>query len=448
MAEKELLWWIVEFGNSATVVQGGKRVYSGKQGLWWIVGPTYELCKPEFNYLMGDVLELGLIKRSDISAPKNGQCSMTLPFGLVETKSAEDALKIAGKAPDGIIVCEVGQLDYYTWLTILGRTSEKRAKLVASGTFEAMAGMWYPRVWNMWQAENPDGGKSFSIPSWCNLTVYPGGREDPEIKRFEGMYPSDMFMERFGAVPSPPSTLVMREFDPRIHVVPIVPKGHEVDFIEDNGKLVQINVPHTSETYLAVDPGYAGAYAVLACKMIDENIYVMDEVYEKGKGVREVIELCKKRWWWNPEKLVGGVIDVAGRQHPGAESQVEIWGHEAKIHLQSTPVGIMDGIERYRSFLKVGPSGRPRIYFSPRCKNTIEEHQLYKYNRPKEDRDSRELPRDEFNHGIRAITYLEFNYFGPCEVPKRDGLLLSSPFSDWTALPQIDQLWLPAALRI
>src|SRR5690606_39648731 len=64
-----------------------------------------------------------------------------------------------------------------------------------SGTFEGAYG-WYADLWNRWQGPNDDGGKSFSLPTWTNRAVYPGGREDPEIKRQESLMPPDLFQER------------------------------------------------------------------------------------------------------------------------------------------------------------------------------------------------------------------------------------------------------------
>jgi len=41
--------------------------------------------------------------------------------------------------------------------------------------------------------------------------------------------------------------------------------------------------------HLAVDPGYAGAYAVLALQVVDDLVYVVDEVYRSGVVAEDII---------------------------------------------------------------------------------------------------------------------------------------------------------------
>ena len=125
-------------------------------------------------------------------------------------------------------------------LRLSGRLAERRGWLWLSGTFEGSRG-WYAERFRAWQTDNPEEAASFSVPSWANRTLFPGGREDPEIRRLETTYPADLFQERFGGVPCPPVSLVFREFEPAAHVRTIRDPYESFDNIE-----------------IAVDPGYAG----------------------------------------------------------------------------------------------------------------------------------------------------------------------------------------------
>lgn len=256
---------------------------------------------------------------------------------------------------------------------------------ISHNTFETSRG-WYPQLFWQWQTDNPDGGKSFSLPTWSNLALFPGGREDPEIKALEATLPPDLFMERYGAKPCPPTNLVLREFDPEVHVK---------DCPFDKSKPAQI----------WIDPGYSGAYAVLAVQIYGKEVWIIDEVYKQGWVVHDVIDECKLRPWW--DNVTHGVIDIAGRQHHGMESQVEVWMNYGDKRLYSQTVPIIAGIERHRTFLRDPASGVPLLFHDPKCVNTIKEYGLYSYPKSKERQNQVELPIDQYNHCVVGDTLID-----------------------------------------
>ena len=389
----------------------------GSDGLLWIVAVDYAQCRPEAQYLLDALNKCGMVKSSSI--PKVGQIQIETVFGgQIVTRSADDVRKLAGLAPSGILLCEAAQCDYEVWLKLRGRLTEKRAWLWMSGTFEGSLG-WYPQLYNRWQADNPEGGKSFSIPTWANLAIFPGGRNDPEIKALEATYPADLFLERCAAIPCAPQGLVFREFSYDTHVN------------------AAAKYDPTLPVELAIDPGFATAYAIEACQVRDRHVYVIDELYEAGKTAEEMIAICKKRPWW--KSVRGGVIDVAGKQHPGAKSQVEIWQHEAGIWLRANRVSIVDGILRTRTFLvdPASPAGAPLIHFNPACKGILAEFGKYKYPKDVESRPETELPLDRDNHGLKAIAYYLYDKFGPVYRKHRKASPGYDPFGT-VAAPKTD----------
>ena len=208
--------------------------------LYWLVGPDYDLCRPEFAYLIEALESLDAIET--LAAPTGQSSRLLLRNGtLITTRTAQRAMRLAGQAPDGILGCEAAQLSYESFLRMSGRLAERRGWLWLSGTFEGSRG-WYAEKFRAWQSDNPDQAASFSIPSWSNRTLFPGGREDPEIERLALAYPADLFQERLGGVPCPPVSLVFREFHPAAHVRTIKDPYESFDNIE-----------------IAVDPGYAGS---------------------------------------------------------------------------------------------------------------------------------------------------------------------------------------------
>lgn len=265
--------------------------------------------------------------------------------------------------------------------------------LVVHNTFEGSLG-WLPPLWKKWRAENEDGAKSFSLPSWTNTAIYPGGREDPEIKRLESLYPPDYFMERLGGEPCAPSRLVLREFNTEKHI------KLAAEF--DPNKNVQ----------LWVDPGYAHTYAVLAvhAERDPERVTIFDEIAETGRTVQQIIDMVKQRPWWPNVKAV--VIDKAAKQHPASESQAETWAMMTGKRITLNYVPIEAGILRHRTFLMTDPlTGEPKLRIHPRCKHLIWEYGNYMYAKDFEDRPTSEVPVALHDDCLKAVAYgLVANY--------------------------------------
>lgn len=368
--------------------------YEGE--LFWLVAADYERTKAEYDYICQGFDKLGI----------SYQATKHVDPGLIEvaggfriaTKSAKDPRRLAMEAPDGIVACEASQLDYETYLRMRGRIAEKRGWLLMSGTFEGSLG-WYPEHFNRWQYPNQEGAESFSLPTWSNLIVYPGGRQDPEILALEAASSAEWFQERYGGIPCPPRGLVFHEFSNKIHT------GISDDY--DFDPLGQV--------YLWVDPGYASFYAVEVAQKRGDDIYLVDEIYEKSLVTSDIIKICKQKPWWN--QVVGGAVDITARQHQAMPAVIEIWSNEAGIHLNSNKIGIRDGIERVKNYLLVNPvSNRPLLHINARCKGLISEMggcpnpvtgqtAVYRWKEDQNGAVIGDTPEDRNNHACKALAY-------------------------------------------
>jgi len=369
--------------------------------LYWIAGRDYERCHAEFEYIAQAMIRLEAIRPDDVHTPHSGQWYMTLATGAtIKTWSLQDWLKIGSEAPDGIIIAEVAQISHVEYRRLCDRSAEKRGWVVGTGTFEGSLG-WYPELWKLYQLPG-QAGQSFSLPSWSNLHVYPGGYNDPEIQRLKVKHTEDYFKERFGGIPCPPRGLVFPEFRALIHV-----KELSLD---------------DSPVYLWIDPGYDGAYAVEVVQIVGETVRVVDEVYERGLVTEQIIDVCMTRPWWN--LVAGGVVDVAARQHQAMPAVEEVWRKKAKLALASRMVQEEEGRERLHTFLTVNPiDHQPRLFIAPHCHGILSEFaacpnpfsgeaEPYKW---KEDRTGTVVghhPEDKNNHGIKALIYGLVDRFG------------------------------------
>ena len=370
------------------------------KGLFWLVAADYERTRAEFEYLVEDFARLGILKDASKRVDPG---HITLVDGTrIETKSAKDPRTLAMRAPNGILGCEASQLDLETFYRLRGRCAPKRGWLFLSGTFEGSLG-WYPQMFTAWANGADKDARAYSLPSYTNVHLYPGGATDPEILRLRDFSSDDFYMERIEGKPSPPQGLVFPEFRPDAHIA-------EVEYEPD--------VP----VHLWMDPGYAGAYAVEVVQVKGEQIQVIDEIYEQGLVTDEIIDIARSKPWWNDVKF--GVIDIGGTQHQAMASPAEMWLNQSGLYLSSQKVRINEGTERLKGWLKLDPKTHaPRIVFAPHTHGILSEFGVVpnpfdgqtRAYRWKTDRDGNivgDTPEDKNNHGVKAVIYGLVDRFG------------------------------------
>jgi hypothetical protein len=376
-------------------------------GLYWLVAADYERTRAEFDYLVQDFATLGIL--AEVSKRVDPGKIVLADGTRIETKSAKDPRTLAMRAPNGIIGCEASQLDMESFQRMRGRCAPKRGWLFLGGTFEGSLG-WYPQLFQTWQ-HGTEEEQSFSLPSYSNKHLYPGGKLDPEILRLKSMASDEFFMERIEGIPTPPQGLVFGDFRPDIHV--------------SNDAEWSVGEP----VYLWMDPGYAGAYAVEVVQEINGQINVIDEIYEQGLITSEIIDIARSRPWW--KDVEGGVIDIAGYQHQAMSAPAEIWLAETGVYLAAQKIRINEGTERLKSFLKTDPlSNAPKIVFNPKCQGILSEFgsvpspfdgqtRAYRWRMDRDGNIVGESPEDKNNHGVKAVIYGLVDKYGYGHIGNR-----------------------------
>jgi hypothetical protein len=390
--------------------------------LYWLIAADYERTKAEFDFLVDDFTKIFGESAVNASKPINpGSITVTIPATtespalviLVETKSASDPRRIAMKAPYGIILCEASQVDFDTYQRCLERLAEKDGWLIMAGTFEWEAGGqttgWYLQLFQAWRG-GTEYAQSFVLPSPTNIHVFKGGYDDPKILELKESTSDEYFMQRIMGEPVPPRGIVFR-FSPAIHV-------RTVEYIPGQ------------DVWIAIDPGYAGAHALLAAHIIHDQIQVFDEIYE-NKIDEDVIRLLKERSWYRDlvertDATLAGVIDQSGWGHQGARApSAEIWLQEIGVHLKAQTIKSVNDLDaRLKWFLEPNPtSGEPKVIFSPRCKGILSEmgtcpsplnglSLVYSWAMDRDGNITGTTPDNKNNHSIRALEYLIIDRFG------------------------------------
>lgn len=380
-----------------------------------IVGADYELCREEFRYLKEYGDRLGVVK--DCHFPSRDQCILTLSRGdgagpaIVETKSAKYPERIAGVAYDGVILAEAAQMSQDIFNICQGRLVEKNGWMLMEGTLETSMDWYADKAKEYEIPDNADGGISYSLPSWSNLAVFPGGRNDPRLLQQEASLGHDLFLERYGGETIKPRDLVLPEFKTTLHT------GHyPVDLKEP--------------VYIGVDPGYYPAvYAVEFIQYRNDEVYIVDEIYRQGLITDQILKMVEDKPFYS--RIEGGAIDIAAKQHHGQAPVYKLWKDRTGLSLDTKRVPVEDGLDRIRSFFIPHPvHGNVRVHINNTCKGLIAELGGCKMPDYIEGRGSWRLkpngkPSEENCDAIKALIYPVVSRYGL--VPKRRGAAVSYP---------------------
>lgn len=351
----------------------GKSLFSGMEAVtWlpyaqliWLIAEDYDMSRQEFTYLAEAGVSSGLVRPSDVhfSLNKYQPCALKSITGCVaETRTLADYRKLAAKPPDLVIVCEPGLIDNLGDVMELlwGRVAEKRGRILLAGTSDQASEEWY-KLWMEWQAENPDGGESYSIPTWENLHRFPKGIEEYTFLSYRQKYGEEPFLAHFGGIPAAPRDIVLKGYwDRGLHIDP------NIEF--DKERPVEITI----------DPNYSlgHRYTVEALQWdeLSGDIIAVDEVAVEGCTHDEVVALCKDRPWWN--NVVGGTIDpFAGESHVfGAPPPIGYW-RPVQLRTAHRP-RVATTVQAIKEAL-IGP----RLRVSPRCERLIWEAPRWKQER-------------------------------------------------------------------
>lgn len=380
--------------------------------LIYLIGQTYDNTHPEFNYMVEALYKLDALDSARVSQPKQGAWSLTTRTGCaVVTLSVErgaSSIIAKGQQPDVVILTEAGIINSYgVLLAAVRRATRVKGRVILTGTLKDNFGWYAGLVDDLSAAGNSWGGETYSLPAWTNRLLYPGGRDDPEIKRLETILPADEFARTVAAQRVPSRALVFPEFSYAAHVRPCP--------FEDG-------LPVT----LWIDPGYyPSAYVVLAVQFHGPEVWLIDEIYLYMHTHQQVIDLARRKHWWGNVSN-RGVMDIAGRQHHAEESAVEVWKHQAGISLAGQPVGVLDGIARHRSFLFP-----PRLFHDPACVNTLGEYKQYKRPTDRDGNATGDIPVDKHNHSMKAIAYGLIGRFGFVDNRRPQAFLAQAKVKGW-----------------
>jgi hypothetical protein len=409
---------------------------SGKRWEYWIVGPEYTDAEKEFRKLYNALAKMeipfdakgtvaeGIGTRYNV---ESGDMSISLWGGLfyVVAKSAKYPGSLVGEGLRGVVLSEAAKLKSSIYDKYIRPTlADYRGWLLASSTPEGKN--WFYDLWQRGQDPNRANWSSWRLPAWLNPYVYPDGGSwrDVELARSwaetGGLTPEristlrldeeildlvlDMTEERFnqevGADFSEYVGRVFKDWDEAIHVT----------------DLQYTNNPRW-HTCAATDYGFTNPMVWLLIQVDAwDNVYVLDEYYERNKTIEEAMEDISTRGLCPP---------LCRTLYPDPEDPGSSRYLAKKLHLKvagSTGGLIRDRVDLIRMGLKRvpphlsndNPLKQPKLFVDRKCVNLIREMDAYRYaeNKREQDRNNPENPIKKDDHTPEALGRFYMGYFG------------------------------------
>lgn len=324
--------------------------------LWGVLADSYSMAQEEMRHLDRLLTEADI--PHDFKTPENASWKISFPAWTAEivTLTASDVTKIASRPYRAIVFAEAAQSIFQAFENAVGRVSQTRGWVLLEGTFENTKGPWYAQMAESW-AKPGAMGVFYSLPSWENLVVYPGGRDDPEILDRERTMSPSAFLEKYGGEPTKRSDLMMPYASERHHVAHRYPN-------------LGISYDPERPVILFSDPGTTHAYSVLAVQMWENVVWVIDAVYRWGRTADQIIAECSAKPW--AANVESAVMDFAARQHraegpPIVEQWQTGWrkhvGQTLYIHAEPVPLHAGYDIHR-RALLNSWPEDEAQLMFN------------------------------------------------------------------------------------
>jgi hypothetical protein len=380
--------------------------------IFWIVGPRYIHGAKEFRYFMrflkhargpNPQKSLWDYCRPKAFNPRQGDMHVTLPWGTeVVVMSAQRKDDLVGEGLAGIIVCEAAKHDSDTWNEYL---SASLADL-APNSWAAMTSTpegynWFHTEFELGESKSLkklDDHDSWNFPAWENHHVYPGGREDPEIKRMEtamiaaGM--EDVFWQEIGASFRSVVGLVYgNEYDDELHIYEEYwEKPYEYNPKWENGT--------------GIDFGFTNPLVVLDIQIDPmDNIYIWREHYKAKMSTPQHISAIKERSDPEGYAVSCGYGDSA---YPDGVEQfsMSLWPVMAEDDAKEWRRGVDEVKQRL-----IGEDGLPHIWVSKNCPMTIWEFQNYRIKAVSGDQNAPEKAQSYADHAMDALRYFIMHRF-------------------------------------
>lgn len=353
----------------------------------WICGPTYKLGEKEFRVVWNDLKKLKLLDKCSTKTynVNQGQMRIVTPFGSVlEVVSAEKQDSLVGEGLDSVIMSEAAKHKMSTWqMYIEPALSDKRGSAIFPSTPQGFN--WYKGLFDMGQHPDFPDYESWRFPTWTNKAMYPGGYDDPELKRIRGTVSKQYWDQEYAAEFTSFEGQIYPEFDTRVNV-----KKH-------------IYNPEWFNAW-AFDFGFADPFCCYDIQVDpSDNVYIWREYQVSHLSTWQHANILKNR-----ENPNGFHVNMMYADPAGADEVATLELVLGKVFADR--VSWSEGIEAVRRWIAPFES-KTKLFIDPSCVHLIRQIQQLRRKENKEGHNERTGQHDFDDHGPDAIRYFFSQHF-------------------------------------
>lgn len=380
---------------------GGKEIettafvknFLGQPMMGWIIGPNYGDAEKEFRVIYNTFKALGIDTLSNkfIKNVDSGNMKIETNWGWsVECRSAQHPDSLVGEGLDFVLLAEAGRHSKKTFTEyVRPALSDKRGFSIMSGVPEDVSEMnllyW---AYKRGQEQQFTQWQSWQLPSWTNTSVFPGGRNDPEIIEAASDLTDDEFRRQYGG-----------EF--------VLKRGRVMKEWDDDKHVVDVHYRRDWPLYAAVDFGYTNDWVWLWIQIdpIEQRVYVIGEKRWKFTDT----ELIAKEM--AQTALIGNCLAIY--VDPSSPDDAAILRRHLGVPTRANTGGeINPRLQLIRSALKTRPEHlpedhperKPNLMVDRSCDRLIwEMREGYRWPETRGEKNSSEIPLDDNNHGPEAL---------------------------------------------
>jgi Terminase large subunit, T4likevirus-type, N-terminal len=366
----------------------------------WICGPTYDLGEKEFRVIWQDmIVKLGLGREKAVKRAFNkraGDMYIEFPWNTrLEVRSADRPENLVGDALDYVIMSEAAKHTKETWdRYIRPALADRRGSATFSTTPEGQN--WIHDLWQLGRNPLFEEYESWRFPSWENLHIYPGGRNDSEILLQERTMPHEWFLQEIAADFTSFMGKIYSEWDEVTHVKP-----HKYNPMWKN--------------YIAFDWGFVNPMAAVEFQVDPmDRVHVWRLHYKVHTRLEVFLQDMRER-----TQPPGYKIDLCFGDAADPEATATVCAKFAPcISKPESKTNWREGIDLVKQFLStrtVGvadefdtPLDEPWLFVDPSCGDLIREFNNYRAAAPstgKNNRNPREDAQKYDDHALDALRY-------------------------------------------
>lgn len=353
-------------------------------GDYWYIAPTYRQAK---NIAWRMLLAVWFSLPRQLRGKKN-EAELWVEVGKsrISLKGADDEDSLRGSGLWGVIFDEVAT--YRNWKYLWGEVLRPALSDYKGFGWFISTPKGYNHFYDLHLKElNDKDYQSFHFTSYDNPYL-----NQQEIEKAKQELTEDAFGQEYLADFRKHTGLIYKEFDRSIHVVD------------------PFELPTIWRFYRAMD---FGAVNPTVCLWIavdtNENIYIFDEYFNSGQRTESHANVVKEK---NNYPIVATWGDPSGEQAILDYAQYGIYITPATKVFEGDERGwVKSGIEKVGQLLKVHPqTGRPRLFISKNCPNTIREFEGYRWLEHRDELNAKEIPEKVNDHAMDAFRYFVVSY--------------------------------------